>query len=189
MSFNPGGGNISGAGDVALSSPANNEVLTYDGAIGKWKNKAAAAGSGSVSSVNSKTPDVSGNVTLAASDVNALDSTWRPAAADISDASTTGQTVLKAANAAAARTAIGAGTSNLALGTTNLTAKAGNYTPPVADLPGGVVMYNLFSTVSGWPARPTSRSDIVVFWLGGTSTADDPTSSMLDGDYWLHQAF
>jgi len=49
-----------------------------------------------------------------------------PAAADISDATTVGRNVLKAADAAAARTAIGAGTSSLALGTTGSTAAAGN---------------------------------------------------------------
>lgn len=46
--------------------------------------------------------------------------------ADISDATTVGKAVLKAADAAAARTAIGAGTSNLAIGTTGSTAAAGN---------------------------------------------------------------
>lgn len=53
-------------------------------------------------------------------------------AADITDATTVGRDVLTAANAAAARAAIGAGTSNLAIGTTASTAKAGNYTPPNA---------------------------------------------------------
>jgi hypothetical protein len=41
--------------------------------------------------------------------------------------------VAAGADAAAARTAIGAGTSNLALGTTASTAKAGNYAPPAAS--------------------------------------------------------
>ncbi|MFZ1301369.1 MAG: hypothetical protein WAQ27_02190, partial [Candidatus Microsaccharimonas sp.] len=48
---------------------------------------------------------------------------------DITDATTVGKDVLTAADAAAARTAIGAGTSNLAIGTTSTTAKAGNYQP------------------------------------------------------------
>lgn len=54
---------------------------------------------------------------------------WKPAAADVSDATATGRSVLTAASQAAARTAIGAGTSNLALGTTAGTAKAGDYAP------------------------------------------------------------
>jgi hypothetical protein len=53
-------------------------------------------------------------------------------AADITDATTVGRDVLTAADAAAARTAIGAGTSDLTLGTTASTAKAGDYTPPNA---------------------------------------------------------
>ncbi|MEN1985879.1 hypothetical protein [Paenibacillus hubeiensis] len=46
---------------------------------------------------------------------------------DITDATDTGKAVLKAASAAAARTAIGAGTSSLAIGTTASTAAAGNH--------------------------------------------------------------
>lgn len=45
---------------------------------------------------------------------------------DITDSTAVGRSVLTAADAAAARTAIGAGTSNLALGTTGTTALAGN---------------------------------------------------------------
>lgn len=52
--------------------------------------------------------------------------------ADITDATAVGVSVLTAADAAAARTAIGAGTSDLVIGTTASTAKAGNYTPPDA---------------------------------------------------------
>lgn len=56
--------------------------------------------------------------------------------AQITDASTVGKSVLTAANAAAARTAIGAGTSNLALGTTSATAKAGDYVPTWTEVTG-----------------------------------------------------
>lgn len=51
---------------------------------------------------------------------------------DISDASAVGRSVLTAADASAARSAIGAGTSNLVIGTAANQAKAGNYTPPNA---------------------------------------------------------
>ena len=57
-------------------------------------------------------------------------------ATDISDSTTTGRSVLTAASAAAARTAIGAGTSSLALGTTSSTAKAGNYVPAWSEVTG-----------------------------------------------------
>lgn len=57
---------------------------------------------------------------------------WTPAVADITGATTVGKAVLGATDAAAARTAIGAGTSNLTIGTTSTTAKAGDYAPPSA---------------------------------------------------------
>lgn len=49
-------------------------------------------------------------------------------AEDITDATTVGKAVMTAADATAGRTAIGAGTSDLALGTTVSTAAAGNHT-------------------------------------------------------------
>jgi len=49
-------------------------------------------------------------------------------------ATTTGKAVMKAADAAAARTAIGAGTSNLVVGTGATQAKAGNYTPTSTEV-------------------------------------------------------
>lgn len=54
----------------------------------------------------------------------------------ITDSTPTGRSVLVAADAAAARTAIGAGTgnSNLAIGTTSTTAKAGDYQPAAANI-------------------------------------------------------
>ncbi|MGJ5667811.1 hypothetical protein QLG13_08070 [Rhodococcus aetherivorans] len=61
---------------------------------------------------------------------------YAPVAADISDATTVGRNVLKATDAAAARTAIGAGTSSLAIGTTSSTAMAGDRIQVVASLPG-----------------------------------------------------
>ena len=39
-----GGGTVGSATDVALNNPSNNQVLTYDGTIGKWKNAAASSG-------------------------------------------------------------------------------------------------------------------------------------------------
>ena len=42
MGFNPGGGGgIAGASDVALSSPANNQLLAYEASSAKWKNAGA----------------------------------------------------------------------------------------------------------------------------------------------------
>ena len=52
----------------------------------------------------------------------------------ITDATTIGKALIRAADAAAARSAIGAGTSNLAIGTTSSTAKAGDYQPTAANI-------------------------------------------------------
>ncbi len=46
MSFNPSVSGIGGATDVALNSKLNNQVLTYDSAVDKWRNKTATGGSG-----------------------------------------------------------------------------------------------------------------------------------------------
>lgn len=54
-----------------------------------------------------------------------------PTVDTLSGATAVGKDVMKAADAAAARTAIGAGTSNLVIGTGATQAKAGNYAPPV----------------------------------------------------------
>ena len=53
---------------------------------------------------------------------------------DITDATSVGRQVLTAVSTAAARTAIGAGTSSLAIGTTSGTAKAGDYQPAAANI-------------------------------------------------------
>lgn len=71
------------------------------------------------------------------------------------------------------------GTSNLALGTSSSTAKAGNYTPPVADLPAGTTI-TVMHTGSAWPARPTSRTDVTVIWVGGTTATPPPGESTTD---------
>lgn len=55
-------------------------------------------------------------------------------ASQISDSTVTGRSVLTATDAATARTAIGAGTSNLTIGTSSGTAKAGDYTPTKSDV-------------------------------------------------------
>jgi hypothetical protein len=52
---------------------------------------------------------------------------YQPTAANISDSTTVGRAVLTAVDGPAARTAIGAGSSNLNLGTTSTTAAAGDH--------------------------------------------------------------
>lgn len=53
---------------------------------------------------------------------------------DITGAGATGKALMKAADATTARAAIGAGTSNLAIGTTSTTAKAGDYQPAAVNI-------------------------------------------------------
>jgi len=75
-------------------------------------------------------------------------------ATDISNSTPVGRSVLLAADAATARSAIGAGTSNLAIGTTATTAKAGNYAPPVASTT-SVGTIQLAGDLGGTPTAPT----------------------------------
>lgn len=70
----------------------------------------------------------------------------------------------------------------LAIGTTSDTAKRGDYTPSIADLPAGTTMTAVFDTT--WPARPTNRTDIVVLWLGGT----EAPSNALTNDLWIRNS-
>lgn len=53
---------------------------------------------------------------------------------DITDGTTIGRNLFKAADAPAIRTLIGAGTSSLVIGTTNTTAKAGDYVPAWSEI-------------------------------------------------------
>lgn len=59
MGFNPAGGAISGATDVALSNPQNSQFLRYDTSVAKWRNQSFSGGS---------TGGPSGPVTVASSD-------------------------------------------------------------------------------------------------------------------------
>lgn len=67
MGFGGSGGggssSIGGSTDAALSNPADEQVLVYDGTIGKWKNAAPTVVG--VASVNTRT----GAVTLTKADV------------------------------------------------------------------------------------------------------------------------
>lgn len=68
------------------------------------------------------TTAAAGNHTHTATDIGAAPASHTHTAAQISDATATGRSVVTAADASAARTAIGAGTSNLVIGTTAGTA-------------------------------------------------------------------
>lgn len=75
-----------------------------------------------------------GAITGSPSDVGAAPLVHTHVATDITDSTTIGRSVLTAASTGAARTAIGAGTSDLALGTSSTTAKRGDYQPASTDI-------------------------------------------------------
>lgn len=107
---------------------------------------------------------------------------YAPAAADISDSTSTGRSVLTAASQSAARTAIGA----VAIGTSSTTAKVGNYTPTIADLPAGSTL-SVRYTGAVWPSRPTARTDVTVQWIDTTGNAASPAGA-LSGDVLIQTA-
>lgn len=121
-------------------------------------------------------------------------------AIDILDSTLTGRNVIKATDAAAARTAIGAGTgsSNLALGTTSTTAAAGTTVATansaattaaaaqaaadaantavtarvISPTASGLYVAFVFVTSSTSTARPTVASSVAILWvIPGATTA------------------
>lgn len=77
---------------------------------------------------------LSADINLTPAKVGAAAASHTHTAGQISDATTVGLALMKAADAPAARSAIGAGTSSLALGTSSSTAKAGDWKPATADI-------------------------------------------------------
>lgn len=140
--------------------------------------KLNSGGGGSVASVNGQT----GVVTLTKADIGlvnidntsdsnkpvstatqtALDSkaalVHAHTASQVSDSTVTGRSVLTAADAATARTAIGAGTSNLTIGTSSGTAKAGDYTPTKSDVGLGNVDNTSDATKNSATATLTNKT-------------------------------
>lgn len=111
-----------------MSESAGAKIMTA-AERGKLAGIAPGAEVNAVTSVNTRT----GAVTLTAGDVGARPNGWLPAWGEI-----TGKPAIIAegASKAAARAAIGAGTSDLQLGSTALTARAGNWLPAWAEITG-----------------------------------------------------
>lgn len=205
MSFGGGGGggasSLPGLSDVALSSPTNNQVLTYDSGTLKWIN--ATSGTAPVSSVAGKT----GAVTLVKADVGLgnVDNTT-----DLSKPVSTAVQAALNAKADEAITITGAtsltGGGDLSVnrtlslvndsatpgiskyyGTNGSGVKGyfdvtGGSSPTYANLPAGTTL-TILKTSGTWPARPTSRTDIVVQWKGpdpSPAIVSSGTGGMLD---------
>lgn len=112
MSYDPRTSSIAGADDVSLISPAHDDALSYNTASGKWQNAPvdkARVGLDNVDNTSDANKPVS-TATQTALDGKAS-TTHTHTSTDISDSTATGRSVLTAADASAARTAIGAGTS------------------------------------------------------------------------------
>jgi len=82
---------------------------------------------------------------------------YQPTAANISDATAVGRSVLTAADAAAARTAIGAGTSSLALGTSASQAAAGNHVHTASVITATAIAPGTATNVQGILAELAAR--------------------------------
>lgn len=98
----------------------------------------------------------------------------------ITDATATGRTLLTAADAATARSAIGAGSSSLTLGTTSTTAKAGNYAPASTDITDATTIGKSLLTASDAPTARTAigagTSNLAIGTTAGTA-ADAATTT------------
>lgn len=109
-------------------------VQTVNGQVGDVIIGKADVGLGNVNNVADLDKPIS-TLTQAALDAKAPLSHTHTAA-NISDSTTVGRSLIVATDAAAARSAIGAGTgsSNLVIGTTSTTAKAGDYVPAWSEI-------------------------------------------------------
>lgn len=156
-----------------------------DGKAPNSHTHAAADLTGVVKTINNTPPDENGNVAVAGGGGGGTTSAWaditgKPAtfppeththtAAQISDATTVGRNVLKAADAAAARTAIGAGTSSLAIGTTSTTAAAGDHTHTAANISDSTSTGRSLMTAASAEAARTAIGAADLTAVGGTDT-------------------
>lgn len=90
---------------------------------------------------------------------------------DIDESTATGRSVIAAASALAARTAIGAGTSNLALGTSSSTAKAGDYQPTATNISDSTAIGRTILTAADAAAvRTATGAGTSSLALGSTGT-------------------
>jgi hypothetical protein len=103
-------------------------------------------------------------------------SDWVPAWGDV-----TGKPAVigAGADAAAARTAIGAGTSSLAIGTTSTTAKAGDWKPAITDFPSiaanSLIMNNTASAAVPTAVTTANLKTALAVPTAGTASGNVPT--------------
>lgn len=130
-----GGESTVTSADITDATTIGREVLTAASAAAA--RTAIGAGTSNLALGTTASTALAGNTALleiGTTATTAKAGNYQPTAANISDATAVGRSVLTAADATAARTAIGAGTgsSNLSIGTTASTAAAGNHTHTAA---------------------------------------------------------
>jgi hypothetical protein len=117
------------------------------------------------------------NLTIGTTSTTAKAGDYQPSSTNITDSTVTGRSLITATNAAAARTAIGAGTSNLAIGTTSTTAKAGDYQPTSANISDSTVTGRSLITATDAPAARTAigagTSNLTIGTTSATAKAGD----------------
>ena len=96
------------------------------------------------------------------------------AAADITDTTSTGRQLMTAVDGPAARSAIGAGTSSLALGSTSSTAKAGDWKPASTDVTDATTTGRAVLTAS---TQDAARQAIGEYVIQATDPLPTPSGS------------
>jgi len=155
----PGGVPLLNAGMTGLVD-ANGTPLSI-GAAADWTtlaNKPAVIAAGATqAAARSAIGAGTSSLALGTTGSTAKAGDYQPAAANITDSTATGRAILTAASAAAARTAIGAGTSDLALGSTETTAAAGDHGHIIAGVNGLQAALDAKATTATLPTTATER--------------------------------
>lgn len=153
----PGQALVTGTPVVGYASSAYNVIIGFDAA--DLKSKVNAAISATQQPIGG--PVVRGDaliqVLATITEAGGSGGDVTVTSSQITDATTVGKSVLTAADAAAARTAIGAGTSSLVVGTTSTTAMAGD-----KFVQGAIVANPTATTSAAWTASTASDVEGVV---------------------------
>lgn len=144
--------NTAGSGNVAdgtittlkLHDDAVTTIKLADDSVANAKLQDGAVTSAKIQDGTIVNADISSSADIAQTKIAGLATSFSAkadlvhthAVAQLSDSTPTGRSLLTAADAATARSVIGAGTSNLTVGVTSGTAKAGDYSPTWSEVSG-----------------------------------------------------